>query len=124
MRIFKSKWFAKFAAKNGIGDGALRMAVAEIEAGNFSADLGGNVYKQRVARQGQGKRGGYRTIVLFKQGEKAFFVSGYAKSKLDTIEDDDLGLFRMLARKYLCETEDQINGQIEDGSLVEIIQEV
>jgi hypothetical protein len=121
MRIFKSKWFAKFAAKNGIGDGALKTAVAEIEAGNFSADLGGNVYKQRVARQGQGKRGGYRTIVLFKQGEKAFFVYGFAKSKMENIDEKTESGFKLTAKDLLGYTEEQVKLRLDTGSLIEIL---
>jgi hypothetical protein len=124
MRIFKSKWFARFARKNGISDAALKLAVADIEAGNIDADLGGGVYKQRVARQGRGKRGGYRAIVLFRQGERAFFVYGFAKSKLDNIENDELAAFREIAKKRLSENDEQIRKHIENGALIEIAQEV
>ena len=41
----------------------------------------GGVIKQRLAREGQGKSGGFRSIVLFRRGEKAFFVYGFAKSE-------------------------------------------
>jgi hypothetical protein len=99
MRIFKSKWFAKFVRKNGISDAVLKLAVADMEAGNFDADLGGCVYKQRVARQGRGKRGGYRAIVLFRQGERAFFVYGFAKSKMENIADVDLAGLKKAAKE-------------------------
>jgi hypothetical protein len=120
MRIFKNKWFAKFARKNGISDAALKLAVAEIEAGNVDADLGGCVYKQRVARQGRGKRGGYRTIVLLRQGERAFFVSGYAKKDLGNIADDDLLDYKEIAKGYMSASGRQLDGWVDDGSLIEI----
>ena len=123
VRVFKSKWFAKFARKNSLSDAALRAAAMEIEAGNFDADLGGHVYKQRIARDGQGKRGGYRTIVLFKQGARLFFVYGFAKSELDNITDDDLVGFRKIAGKRLSENEEAIRRHIESGALLEITQE-
>jgi hypothetical protein len=31
--------------------------------GLFDADLGGGLFKKRIARQGQGKSGGFRTLV-------------------------------------------------------------
>jgi hypothetical protein len=124
MRIFKSKWFARFARKNRIDDSALRLAVSDMEAGNFDAGLGGCVCKQRVARQGRGKRGGYRAIALFKQGERAFFVFGFAKNKLDNIGDNDLELFRRLTKKHLSETDGQIRSELEEGALIEITPEV
>jgi hypothetical protein len=123
MRIFKSKWFARFARKNGISDAVLKSAVADIEAGNIDADLGGGVYKQRVARQGRGKRGGYRAIVLFRQGERAFFVYGFAKSKMENIADVDLAGFKKTAKDFMELNNDRIRMRIEDGSLIEITQE-
>jgi hypothetical protein len=45
MRIFKSKWFARFARKNRIEDNALKEVVTDIGEGNFDTDLGGYVYK-------------------------------------------------------------------------------
>ena len=92
----------------------------EIEAGSFDADLGGDVYKQRIARDGQGKRGGYRTIVLCKRGERAFFVYGFAKSKRDTIDDNELVDFRELASLYFAYSTKDINTAIDAGKFFEI----
>ena len=61
MRIFKNKFITKFAEKQGIDDTDLREAVNRAENGLIDADLGGGVIKQRIARKGQGKSGGYRT---------------------------------------------------------------
>jgi hypothetical protein len=120
MRIFKSKWFVKFARKNGLGDAALQAAAVEIEAGNFDADLGGHVYKQRIARSGQGKRGGYRAIVFFTHGERAFFVSGFAKSDTDNIADDILLLYKKIAKAYFVLTDAEISALKSKGELIEI----
>ncbi|AHG84321.1 hypothetical protein F543_14570 [Bibersteinia trehalosi USDA-ARS-USMARC-189] len=62
MRIFKTKYFAKFAEKNDIDDEMLIEAVERAEQGLIDANLGGNVIKQRVARKGSG----YRTLILYK----------------------------------------------------------
>jgi hypothetical protein len=66
------------------------------ERGLIDADLGGGVIKQRVAREGEGKSGGFRTMILFKTGTRAFFVHGFAKNKMDNISDNDLVLLRRL----------------------------
>lgn len=124
MRIFKSKWFARFARKNGLSDAALKAAVSEIEAGNCGADLGGHVYKQRVAREGQGKRGGYRTIVIFKQGDRAFFVYGFAKSGLDNIGEKEERNLKETAIEMIGLTDEQIKARLEKGTLMEITPEV
>jgi hypothetical protein len=76
VRVFKTKWFSRFAGKMGISDAKLRDIANGLAQGQWDADLGGDVYKVRVARSGKGKSGGLRTIVLFRKGEKAFFVYG------------------------------------------------
>ena len=65
---------ARFARKERITAAALLRAAADIVAGRIDADLGGGVVKQRVARAGAGKSGGYRTVVLFRAGSHVFFV--------------------------------------------------
>ncbi|MDO5059280.1 MAG: type II toxin-antitoxin system RelE/ParE family toxin [Neisseria sp.] len=97
MRIFKFKHVAKFAAKQGITDSDLVEAVARAENGLVDADLGGGVIKQRIARQGQGKRGGYRSIILFKREDKAFFAHVFAKNEQENITVQELIYFKSLA---------------------------
>jgi hypothetical protein len=80
VRIYESRWFQRFARKEGITDAALREAVVRAEEGQIDADLGGEVIKQRISRPGQGRSGGYRTLILFRRGARAFFVYGFAKS--------------------------------------------
>ncbi len=74
MRIFKNKSFARFARKARLADADLCKAVWNAEQGLIDADLGGGVLKQRIARPGGGKSGGFRTIILFRAGTRAFFV--------------------------------------------------
>jgi hypothetical protein len=121
LRVFKNRWFAKFARKNSLRDDVLMAAALAIETGNFDADLGGHVYKQRVARRGQGKRGGYRTIVLLKQGERAFFVYGFAKNKLDNIKADEIADYKDLAAGYMSASDEQISKWVKDSALIEIV---
>jgi len=74
VRVFKNKWFTRFADKEGITDGELREMVNQLEAGQADADLGGGVYKIRLARPGEGKSGGYRIFVFFRSEERTFFI--------------------------------------------------
>jgi hypothetical protein len=73
--VFKTKSFARFARKARITDVALCAAVADAARGLIDADLGGGVVKQRIARQGEGTSGGFRTIILFRAGKRAFFCA-------------------------------------------------
>jgi len=93
LRIFKNAWFSRFARRENIRDAVLIDAVARAERGIMDVDLGGGVIKQRIARPGQGKSGGYRSIILFRKGVDAFFVYGFAKSDRENIEDDELEKF-------------------------------
>ena len=64
MRTFKTKAFTRFADKAGIPDLALCRAVRDAERGLIAPDPGGGVIKQRIARPGQGKSGGFRTPIV------------------------------------------------------------
>lgn len=72
MRIFISKWFDRFMRKNDIDSLMLIDAINRAESGLIDADLGRGVIKQRIAREGQGRSKGYRTIVILRQAERAF----------------------------------------------------
>lgn len=120
MRIFKNKWFSKFAGKEGISDEKLVQAVRDADAGNIDADYGGGVIKQRIARPKEGKSGGYRTIILFHKGDKAFFVFGFAKSVLDNIDRSDVRSFKKLAKILRSATPEQLLDLVGRGELEEI----
>jgi hypothetical protein len=81
VRIFKNKAFIRFAKKAGIGDAALCAAIRDAERGLMAADLGGGVIKQRIARHGQGKSGGFRTLIVFRavRGPSSFTASRRTK---------------------------------------------
>jgi hypothetical protein len=77
-RPLKHRTEAEWASNEGLDDVALESAVEEMERGLIDARLGGEVVKKRVAMPGRGKRGGVQTLVAFRQGDKAFFVFGFA----------------------------------------------
>jgi hypothetical protein len=120
MRIFKLAWFTRFAAKEGIADDELRNVVGQLEVGQADADLGGRVYKVRVARPGAGKSGGYRVIVFFKSGEKSFFQYGFAKSARDNIDEKELRMHKQTARHLLSLNNGQLDDLVKTGKYTEI----
>lgn len=97
MRIYENKPFARFARRNRIPVSALCEAVAAVQSGRADADLGSGVFKQRVARAGAGKSGGYRVLLILKLSEAAFFVHGFAKSEQNNIATKELSAIRKLA---------------------------
>jgi hypothetical protein len=120
VRIFRNAWFERFARKQRIADTALIEAVRRAERGQIDADLGGGVIKQRVARVGQGKSGGYRTIILYRQEQRAFFVFGFAKSEQANIDDDDEAQFKKMAKELLALSDAQMAMLIERGRFSEV----
>jgi hypothetical protein len=121
VRIFKNKTFSRFARKSGIDDSNLCKAVSDAERGLLDADLGGGVIKQRVARSGGGKSGGFRTLILFRMGMLAFFVHGFAKNEQDNIDDNDLVALRKLATTMLAYNDAALGGALENKTLIEVI---
>ena len=121
MRIFKNKPFARFARKARLTNAALCEAVDRASRGLIDADLGGGVIKQRIARHGGGRSGGFRTIVVFQVAERAFFVHGFAKNEQENIRDDELAAFKMLAAQLMAYDDTAIASAIANGTLTEVI---
>jgi len=123
MRIYKTSLFAKWARKEKLTDSALRQAVAEMEAGLVDADLGGNVFKKRIATKSRGKRAGVRTVIAFRHGDKAFFILGYAKNKKETMTIEETQSVKEFACNLLDHTTEQIQQLINHKSLIEVRNE-
>lgn len=101
-------------------DETLLAAVEELEIGLIDAELGGYVIKKRVALQGRGKRGGARTLLAYQQGNKAFFVYGFAKNERANISDKELKALKLLAIQLLGYTNPTLIKAIKAGELIEV----
>ena len=119
----KNGWFVRFARKEGLTHSALREAVQRAEDGLIDADLGGGVIKQRVARPGKGKSGGYRTLILYRQGDRAIFAFGFAKSAQANISKADLALLKDTAAEALGWNDEELDRLVASWTLVEIEDE-
>jgi len=98
----------------------LRDAVAEMKEGLIDARLGGGIIKKRIARSGQGKRGGYRVILASNLGDRWVFMFGFAKNERDNVDDDELRLLRKLAAAWLEMDEGMVKEALASGDLVEV----
>jgi hypothetical protein len=101
MSIYRTRWFSRWARKQGLTDAALCEAVREMTEGLYEADLGGNLLKKRIARPGQGKSGGFRTIVATSDAGRWFFVYGFAKNERSNIDGEEEAALKKLARTVL-----------------------
>lgn len=120
MSVYRTKVFSRFARKAGLTDAQLAAAAALMMSGQFDADLGGGVYKQRVARAGAGKSGGFRTILAFRAGRACFFIFGFAKNARANIAADELGALKAYAALLLGYGEQDLADAVSIGELVEI----
>jgi len=120
MRLYKNGWFEKYARKEGISDQALRDAVERAEAGLIDADLGGGLIKQRVARTGAGKSGGYRVMVFFRLRTRAVFVYGFAKKDRANLSRDEVAVFQAAAKVVLGLSEAQMAAEVDAGRWTQV----
>jgi hypothetical protein len=120
VRLFKLKAFARFQRREGIADTVLSKAMVSVEKGIIDADLGGGLIKQRVARPGQGKRGGFRTIVAWRRGNRAIFLFGFAKSERENLNNDELAQWRRIGRAYLGLDDEGLEAAIAAHELMEV----
>ena len=120
MRVYKVKVFARFQRRERIADASLAKAVRSAQDGLVDADLGGGLIKQRVARAGQGKSGGYRTVIAYRRGDRAIFLLGFGKNERANIDDDELEDLRGQARAFLGLSMDQIEAAIAEDELTEV----
>lgn len=120
MSVYKTKAFARFCRKAGLTDAQLAAAAALVVEGRFDADLGGGVYKQRVARAGGGKSGGFRTLLAFRAGRSCFFVYGFAKSAKANVTAKELEALQAYAALLLSYDAGELKLAVDHGELVEL----
>lgn len=120
MRVFKTKWLARFARREDISDASLLEAIDRAERGIIDADLGGGLIKQRVSRPGQGRSGGYRMILVYLVRNRAVFLYGFAKSERENIEARELEDLRYIAADILAADEESFKTVMDQQGLKEI----
>src|SRR5580700_5002772 len=121
MRVFLTKWMARFARREHISDESLCEAIARAEMGLVDADLGGGLIKQRIARAGKGRSGGSRTIIAYRRTGRAVFLLGFAKNERDNIGVDELAELRIVGLNWLNASSETIEDSIEQNALQEVI---
>jgi len=120
MTAFKTRTFQRWASKAGVTDDALLDAMVQMERGLIDADLGGNLYKQRVALPGRGKSGSTRTLIATQFAGVLFFLYGFEKNDRDNITAKELVLYQRLARELLDMSEVQIATALAEQVLTEV----
>ncbi len=121
LKIYKTKPFNKWQSKSSeLEDASLVQAIYEMQDGLFDAELGGNLYKKRIARHGAGKSSGYRTIIATKLKNRWIFILGFAKNEKDNINNNELKALQRFAELLLNYTDAEIKQAITDKHIVEV----
>jgi hypothetical protein len=118
--IYKTRWFNRWARKQDLDDLSLCNAVDEMLAGLYDADLGGGLFKKRIARSGQGKRSGFRTLIATNQGDSWFFVFGFPKNERSNIDKNEEEALKKLASELLSLTPEDLEKETLENKLIEV----
>lgn len=120
MTVFKRKDFARWQASEKLSDAALCKAVREMESGLIDTDLGGHLYKKRVARPGAGKSGGYRTLLSARVGHRYIFLHGFPKSDKANITRDEKKALQYAGKVFLELSGTALLKALQAGVLLEV----
>ncbi len=122
MRVFKGKQFSRWAAGEAIADIDLCQAAAEAFSGQHDADLGGYLFKKRIARRDGGKSGGYRTILGFRKSDSAriFFLYGFPKNVRANVTARERSALSVTAKALVDADDSQIEALKAKGAIVEL----
>jgi hypothetical protein len=120
MRVFATRSFARFAKSERVNDDRLCEAIERAGHGLIDADLGRGLIKQRVARPGQGRRGGLRVLIAYRASQRAVFLYGFAKNERDNIGPRDLADWQSRAQEVLTADDELIERNVADDLLREV----
>jgi len=121
VRVFKTKWFVRYARREGIKDESLMRCHRTCGSGGMvDADLGSGVITQRVARTGQGRSGGYRMLIAYRTRDRSIFLYGFAKSERENIDNDEVATLREIAAGWLNADKEGLERALEMGVLQEV----
>ena len=119
-RVFKTRHFSRWMRKTDLTEPALCSAVSEMESGLLEADLGGGVFKKRVALPGRGKSGSVRTLVATNRGNRWFFVFGFEKNDRTNISAKELEALQRIAADLLRLGSSELDAHVASEALQEI----
>jgi hypothetical protein len=121
IKIYKTPKFSQWLTDVGLTDKSLTDAVNEMVLGLIDADLGGGLYKKRIALPGRGKRAGARTIVASYVNNKWFFLFAFAKNERDNISQNEKTAFQVIAHSLFALDEKALEKALSDKKLVEVL---
>lgn len=116
----KTKWFSKWALKNNLSNADMLSAMMDLIENKGVINLGGNLYKIRIARENEGKSGGYRTLLAYKKDDRAILLFAFAKNEKDNLGHDELTALKKIAGDFIRLDTEEVKRQISLGNLVKL----
>jgi hypothetical protein len=120
MKVYQTREFCRLARKQRIGDSSLKAAIERAESGLVDAQIGRFLIKQRVARPNEGRSGGYRAILFFRQRDRAVFLHLFAKNDKANLTGPELAAYREFAKQLSDLGADHIKRLVDEGKWIEI----
>jgi hypothetical protein len=120
MKKLKTKWFNKWAKKQKLSNEKLLLAIADMQNNLSSVHLGGGLYKVRVSSESSGKSAAFRTIVVYKKGDRAVMVYGFMKKEQENLSASELKNFKTLSKDILALSNEALESAIKKEIFIEI----
>ncbi|EKT4464766.1 type II toxin-antitoxin system RelE/ParE family toxin [Pseudomonas putida] len=120
MNIYKRRAFARWQVSENLPDTMLCKAVEEMRNGLVDASLGGLLFKKRIGRSASGKRGGYRTLLSARIGDRYVFLHGFAKHEKANVTLGEQKALQFVGRVFLEMSVDALAKALASGVLMEV----
>lgn len=121
MFYLKTKYFTRWAKREGIADSSLCEAIQEFESGLCEANPGNHLYKKRIALSGKGKSGGGRTILFYQKGRKLIFCFGFSKNQQGNLSGGEFKLLNKLSDTFQSITDVALIKSIKHSEFIKIV---
>jgi len=120
MKKLKTKWFHKWANKQKLTDEKLIQAIVNMQNGLSSVSLGGGLYKVRVSLENSGKSSAFRTLIVYRENDRAVIVYGFMKKEQENLSTSELKSFKVLSKDILALREEALSAAIEKKVFIAI----
>ena len=120
MKRLKTKWFNKWAKKQKLSDDRLLLSIEDMQNNLSSVNLGGGLYKVRVSLEHSGKSSSFRTIVVYRENDRAVMVYGFMKKEQDNLSSNELKSFKILSKDILALSDEALTNAIVNKVFIEI----
>ncbi len=120
MKRISTRWFKKWSKTVNLTNRDLLEAIENLEDGLSTANLGSHLFKVRVKREHSGKSSGFRTIIVYKENDRAIFLYGFGKNEKQNIGKAELLYFKKLGNDLLALNSEQLEQSMKQKILFDL----